>query len=533
MTIAACEELRDEFGESFCGVVVCGGGLKQQWHDQIAMFTGGVEDDAGNWTGGSSCIVIDGTPDKRMKLYERALHEQPQYVILGYDQVVDDNNMVSKLTQMFVVADEVTTIKNPTALITEAFRETFGSAPFRYGLTGTPMENGKPEEMFQLMIWIDDTVLGRPDLFDKTFIKRNRYGTVKEYVNLPLFYEMMRDCSVSIDADDEDVRDFMPKMRPPKRVLVQFDVETARVYQRMSDDLAVELAEAAKQHQGSFDLFAHYSGDSSAGETQGKIMSKISCMRMLCAHPDVLINSAEDYLEGQLVKERDPTSWPMVTKTRNGKKVKVPKPIPGSAYAAQLLESGELDALEETPKADEVCHDIIETLAGQCWCCRDVEGHEVNKIVVFSYHKMVLRILQKKFPELSVRYDGDMSLKNRDIAKKQFQRDPDTRLFLTSDAGGYGVDLPQANHLFNLDKPFTAGRVTQRNARVRRANLDYHDRVHVRDYLIENSIEVYYADVTATKQLVVDAVRTGVGGVAGAIKVNAATLGKFVNTHRV
>lgn len=534
MTIAALEELREEFGPEFCGIVVCGGGLKHQWRDQIAQFTGGTEDGDGNWTGGSPCIVIDGDPKKRDALYARVHKEKPQYVIVGYDQVVDDFNLVTKMPQMFVVADEVTTIKSPGAKVTQAFIAAFGDAPFRFGLTGTPMENGKPEEMFQLMVWIDDTVLGRADLFDKTFVKRNKWGGVREYINLPLFHEMMKECTASIDADDPDVAPYMPTMKPPKRVLVQLDAESARVYRRMSTDLQKELADAQKLAKGkSFDLFAHYAGDSAAGETQGRIMSKISCIRMLCAHPDQLIGSGEEYREQAAIRDANPEAWPTVTKTVKGKKIRVPKPVPGSAYAAQLLAEGELDGLDETPKMDEVCLDIDLVLKGECRCCRHLDhAARTSKIVVFSYHKLALRIMEARYgPTLSVRYDGDMTLKVRNENKKRFQRDPDTRLFLTSDAGGYGVDLPQANHLFNLDVPFTAGRVTQRNARVRRANLDFHDAVHVANYLIDGSLEVYYAEVTAVKQKVATAVRTGQGTVKGGLKMNAASLGAFLRDH--
>jgi SNF2 family DNA or RNA helicase len=544
MTIAAVEELHEEFGDDFCGIVVCAGGLKHQWRDQIAQFTGGTEDSKGTWTGGAPCIVIDGGPDKRWELYERVLAEKPRWVILGYDQVVDDHNKVIELPQMFVVSDEVTTIKNPAATITQAFRAAFSDAPFRFGLTGTPTENGRPEEMFQLMVWVDDTVLGRVDLFDQTFCKRNRWGKVTEYVNLPLFHEMMSECSVSLDPDDPDVAPYMPTMATPRRVLIELDAETARIYNEvMSPALRDELAEASKKTRGGFDLFAHYAGDSGDATAQGRIMSKISCMRMLLAHPDQLINSAYEWLAASEVRERDPEAWPTVTKTRvqvvkgrkTSVKIKVPKSMPGSAYAAQLLDAGELDALDETPKLDEVVLDITEVLAGECWCCRDTVEHPelTNKVVVFSYHKLVLRILEKRFGAVSVRYDGDMTLKKRNEHKKRFQRDPDTRLFLTSDAGGYGVDLPQANHLFNLDKPFTAGRVTQRNARVRRANLDFHDAVHVRDYLIDGSIEIFYADVTDAKQRVAQAMRTGRGTVKGGIKMSADSLRMFLTEHKV
>lgn len=597
MTVAAVEELREEFGEDFCGVVVCAGGLKDQWRDQILAFTCTEccgrdltdpnhpdHDLAHVHVGTSSVLVIGGDPEKRWKLYDRVEIEKPQYVIVGYDQVIDDNNRVRELPQMFVVADEVTTIKSPGALITEAFRDTFAEAPFRYGLTGTPMENGRPEELFQLMVWVDDSVLGRSDLFDKTYVRRNKWGGVREYINLPQFHETMKQCSVSIDPDDDDVAPYMPTMAEPLRVLVQLDEESARVYELMADDLLKELAAAKRLQRGGFDLFKHYSGDSEAGQTQGRIMSKISCIKMLCSHPDQLIESALLYgsqieLRKQMnraaiahtlkygahdadkcpapvpahkhtnaashkcPKPVHPAGWSQISKKIkvNGKPstVLVDKPFVGSAYAWQLYQEGELDALDESPKVDEVCRDIDAVLKGLCDCeaCHDrsiEEAAELNKIVVFSYHKLTLRILEQRYgPAVSSRYDGDMNLKLRDIAKKRFQQDPACRIFLTSDAGGYGVDLPQGNHLFNLDKPFTAGRVTQRNARVRRANLDFHDAVHARDYLIDGSLEVYYAEVTAAKQAVAHAVRTGTGHNKGTIKMNAASLERFLVEHDV
>ena len=39
----------------------------------------------------------------------------------------------------------------------------------------------------------------------------------------------------------------------------------------------------------------------------------------------------------------------------------------------------------------------------------------------------------------------------------QFKTDPKTRLFLSSDAGGYGVDLPEANHLIQHRPAVVAG----------------------------------------------------------------------------
>jgi SNF2 family DNA or RNA helicase len=319
------------------------------------------------------------------------------------------------------------------------------------------------------------------------------------------------------------VREYMPKLARPVKVFVELDAEGTRVYNRIAADLLADLADLAKKKRGSFDLLKHYAGGSADAEAQGRVMSKISCARMLLTHPDQLIGSGELYLAARDVFDEDPDAWPTVKKILKGKEVRVPKPLPGSQYAAQLLEEGELDGLDESPKLDELCLDIDELLA----------ANDRNKIVVFSYHKLALRIIEARYPRISVRYDGDMTLKRRNSEKHRFKTDPAIRLFLSSDAGGLGVDLPEANILCQLDVPFTAGLVTQRNARVRRANLDFHDTVYTRTYLVEGSLEEYYAMLTAQKQRVAHAMRTGRGTTKGGITMSAATLGSFLRENQV
>jgi SNF2 family DNA or RNA helicase len=537
VTIAAVEELVAEFGEEFRGVVVCGGGLKDQWRNEIAKFTGGAYNEKKKrYEGGSTCIVIDGNPDKRMELYERVLVEKPTYVVLSYNQVVDDYSMVVTLPQEFVVAEEITTIKNPDAAVTQAMRAAFGDAAFKFGLTGTPMENGKAEELFQAMVFVDPSVLGRADIFDKTFVNRNKYGQVKSYKNIETFRALMAECSVSIDADDPDVSPFMPRMTAPKRVLVEADEATAWLYNEvMSPSLQEELTEAASKSRGSFDVSALYAGGGDDDKSAtGRIMSRISCMRMLLSHPAQLIESAHKYREEEAKRDADPSAWPTVKKTRYGRTIVEPRPLNGSAYAASLWAEGFLDDLDEHPKMDEILLDVRETLAGDCSCCysRD-DADALNKVVVFSYHKTLLAIMERALGAVSVRYDGSMTLAAKNKAKHRFQTEPGVRVFLTSDAGGYGIDLPQANHLFNADVPFTAGKVTQRNARVRRATREFHDDVFVRNYLIDGSLEVYYAEVTAAKNLLPSALRHGRSAAEGDLEMRLGSLGGFLAQHEV
>ena len=45
----------------------------------------------------------------------------------------------------------------------------------------------------------------------------------------------------------------------------------------------------------------------------------------------------------------------------------------------------------------------------------------------------------------------------RDKRIQRFNNDPDCRVFLSSDAGAYGINLNQGSHLICYDLPWSAG----------------------------------------------------------------------------
>ena len=81
-----------------------------------------------------------------------------------------------------------------------------------------------------------------------------------------------------------------------------------------------------------------------------------------------------------------------------------------------------------------------------------------------------------------------MNSTEKDAAKQKFSKDPSTRLFLSSDAGGYGVDLPQANYLISYDLPWSAGKLDQREARIIRLSSQ-HPHVTIASFVMKGSIE--------------------------------------------
>jgi SNF2 family DNA or RNA helicase len=518
VTLYVLESLRAEFGDDFRGLIITTG-LKSQWRDFISEFTGGTQVGTGRykkWVGGVPSIVVQGPPERRAKLYAASLRGEAPYTVVGYEQVVSDYSMICKLQRDFLVGDEITAIKNPAADRSQALKTL--DASFVYGLTGDPIENGRPEELFSIMEWVDSTVLGRADLFDKTFIVRNPKNKkmIVRYRNLPEFYDLLEPAMARIDEDDPRLAKYMPRSRPPVTHWVHLDDASADLYELMADALLADLAQAAEMRQSGFDLAAHYAGiDPAAHAMQGKLMAKIAAIRMLCDDPDALITSAQTYLAAPVVYE--------TRKTRDGKTYRAKKKKDGSAYAAKLYLAGELDELSEAPKLTAVRRRLQQIL----------DAEPDNKIIVFCTYKEVLRQLEVRYPGQAILYTGDQTPNQRDRAKAAFQNEPEIRLFLSSDAGGYGVDLPQANYLLNIDRPYSAGKKKQRNTRHRRASSLWKE-IHVENFTVAGSLEEYYDARLLEKQAVAAALLDGRGiNRRGELHMSADSLTAFLRQSQV
>lgn len=487
LTIAAIERLRDEGKITGPGIIICLSSLKYQWAAQIEKFTNGT----------ATPLVIDGTPKKRVQQYAEALdwgHSLVDYVILNYEQVVNDWEYVSQLNRAFIVIDEATAIKSFRSKRSKHVKRL--DSKYKFALTGTPVENGRPEELYSIMQFVDPTVLGRFDLFDKTFIVRNSFGGVDRYRNLPTLHTTLAKACVRKRQQDPDVAPYLPDAITAEPILVYFNKATSDLYNHISDDLLRDLDEALSTFGSSFDIFDHYSGSDQGGimdELRGRIMSKLTCLRMLCDHPDLLKHSANIY--NPLVGE-------------------------GSAYAFDLKDMGMLDAPLKSVKID-VLKDYVDNFLS------DYSG---NKIVIFTSYVKMVDLIAEALPYKSVKYTGRMNAKEKEKSKVTFQTEEDVRILISSDAGGYGVDLPEANLLINYDLPWNAGLAVQRNGRIKRASSTW-KHIVIQDILVYGSIEERQHALLQQKTAVANAVVDGEGiNERGGVNLTAGSLRSFLQS---
>ena len=489
ISLAIMEELIARDLAKTC-IIVVPSSLKWQWAQQLAqgvdvrtciktLTVDGIKQDI-TVPIDEDAIVIDGSKAKREKQYEfiRSVH-RPDYIILGYENVVNDWNNVRRIKPDAIFLDEITAIKTFKAQRTRKIKRL--SAPYRFGLTGTPVENGKPEELFSIMQWIDPEVLGRFDLFDKTYIVRNVFGGVQRYKNLPVLHQKLSEVMVRKTRRDPDVAKFLPKTQE-STLYVDLDQKTRKVYSTLSKELLSELQKIVPGQGAEFDLTAYYSGEQrNENSQQGRIMARMQALDMLLDHPDLIVASGMDY-EESLVQQAAGVvraNWQ------------------GSKYCYEVWQSGLLDDLLHSPKLAVLKEDVQTVL----------DSHPDNKIIIFTFYRHALDAITEALSPLagSVQYHGGLNAGGKAGAVAKFREDPGCRLFICSHAGAFGTDLFMANYLYNFDLAWSAGKVDQINARHSRAASTF-ENIYVRNLITRGTTEPRKYELIAHKRRTASAI---------------------------
>ena len=478
-TISAVEALFDS-DEISRVLVVVPSSLKYQWLREIKKFTT------------SSAVVIDGTPKQREVLWRSALHTR--YVIVNSEVLSNDEKYLTSLNMNCIVIDEATIIKSFSAKRSKMLKKLGKKFHYRFALTGQPIEN-RPEELFSIMEFVDPAVLGRFDVFDRTFIVRNHFGAATRYRNLKSLNDTMAESMVR--KTRADIADQLPQVIT-QVIPVPFDNAGASAYEKISADLLNEIQKALTQHGKGFDLWSHYH-DGTGNEAQGQIMARLTVLRMLCDNPELVTASAQAF--------DDPS-----------------QSTEGSAYASAIVKANWISSTAKAPKLDAVIKYIEDVLSED----------PTNKVVLFSFFKKNLRLIKDATASIadSVLFMGGMGAEERDKAKTKFSTDPNCRIFLSSDAGGYGVDLPQANYLISYDLPWSAGKLDQREARIIRLS-SVHPHVTITAFVMKGSIEERQYEMLQQKRGINEAFLDKGYDQQGKFELSLGTLSDFLKNTEV
>ncbi|MBI1898819.1 MAG: DEAD/DEAH box helicase [Acidobacteria bacterium] len=121
---------------------------------------------------------------------------------------------------------------------------------------------------------------------------------------------------------------------------------------------------------------------------------------------------------------------------------------------------------------------------------RELAIEEDRKVVVFSEYERMTHLAGEELEKLGIGFvslHGSVPSRNRGALMEKFRRDAECRVFLSTDAGGVGLNLQAASAVVNFEPPWNPARLEQRIGRVHR--LGQAHPVHVVHLVTKDSIE--------------------------------------------
>ncbi len=120
-------------------------------------------------------------------------------------------------------------------------------------------------------------------------------------------------------------------------------------------------------------------------------------------------------------------------------------------------------------------------------------SEEDRKIVLFSEWTTMLNLIEPLLHKRGldfVRLDGSVPQKKRQQLMHRFQKEPECKLFITTNAGSTGLNLQAANTVINVDLPWNPAILEQRIARAHRMGQKRPVQVYllVTEYTLEESL---------------------------------------------
>ena len=256
--LAAAELLRRHFAVARA-VVVCPTSLTQQWASEIARFSG------------RSAQVVSGNKRARAQLYAAPA----DYLILSYDTLIRDFELVEAWQPDLLIADEAQRIKNWNTRAARFLKRL--RTRHAFVLTGTPLEN-RLEELVSIVQLVDQARLGPTWRFLREHQLRDDHGRVTGYQNLDAIGRTL--APIMIRRRREDVLAQMPG-RSEKNWFVPLTDQQAAIHAEQQDLVARIVAKWRRQR---------FLSDAD----QKRLMSALQTMRMV-SNSTYLVDPATDH----------------------------------------------------------------------------------------------------------------------------------------------------------------------------------------------------------------------------------------------
>jgi superfamily II DNA/RNA helicase len=158
---------------------------------------------------------------------------------------------------------------------------------------------------------------------------------------------------------------------------------------------------------------------------------------------------------------------------------------------------------QEEKRYDKKIDELIEIL-------KEIFESGDDKVVIFSQWERMTRLVGRELRKMGIDFEylhgGIPSIKRKDLIDN-FRENPKKRVFLSTDAGGVGLNLQTANVIINLDLPWNPAVLEQRIGRVHR--LGQKKPVRVINLISKGTIEHRILGVIGFKKSIFEGVLDG------------------------
>ncbi len=134
-----------------------------------------------------------------------------------------------------------------------------------------------------------------------------------------------------------------------------------------------------------------------------------------------------------------------------------------------------------------------------------------GKVIIFSEWVTMLNLIGQLLTECGIGFaqlSGKVAVKNRDKLVKKFETDPRCKIFLSTEAGGSGLNLQVADTVINFELPWNPAKKNQRIGRIDRLGQRSKN-LTVINFITRKSIETSIASGLNLKQNLFDGVLNG------------------------
>lgn len=134
-----------------------------------------------------------------------------------------------------------------------------------------------------------------------------------------------------------------------------------------------------------------------------------------------------------------------------------------------------------------------------------------RKVIIFTEWTTMTYLIGKVLSDLGidfVEFTGKVPTEKRQALVDEFRTNPECMVFLSTDAGGVGLNLQNTDCLINMELPWNPARLNQRIGRIHRIGQES-NKVNVINMITRNSIEERVYAGIGLKQELFDAVLDG------------------------